>query len=302
MIDSDEVKNFIEVCASISRRGFFWIQSTGGNVSLKKDGKVFVKGSGLRLDQVQKNSQIAEMDADSFWASLKSFQITEQDYEKLLTNFQKQQNAKPSMESAFHVVLPFKWVVHFHSLSAIVLHSLVSQSLESFQSWYQQVWEEKLGKIRLVPYVTPGLELSKEIYFGSSAQVFFLKNHGVILASNSKPDLDLYEKFEVSCFEFLNFKKFFEVQSQLDQQNTLWSQDIYMPDLAVGLFKMQKFLEDKNGKTFLKEGADPNLVELFNAASFLDQFSGWVRPLSKDSVAKIVQLPTEKHRMKLLEK
>jgi rhamnose utilization protein RhaD (predicted bifunctional aldolase and dehydrogenase) len=302
MINPIDFKCFVRVCSSVSQRGFFWIQSNGGNVSLKRDGKIFIKGSGLRLDEIQKSSHLAVIDAEDFWMNLEDFKISEEKYEKILNSHKKSSHAKPSMESAFHATLPFKWVVHFHSLAAVLLHSLISGEQQYFFLWYQEHWEKKLGKICLVPYLTPGLELSRSIFLGPSAQVFVLQNHGVILASNNEPNLDCYEDFEKNCFEHFHFTKFSQIKSRFDVSKALWSQKIYMPDLAVGLSKMKNFFIPKERGWCLKTDADTNLQELFSAAAFLECFSDIVNPLSTDCVEKIVQLPSEKHRIGILEK
>ncbi len=90
----------------------------------------------------------------------------------------------PSEECGFHAVLPFSWVIHLHSLPAILMAHRMETQRESFLSWLSGEWAEP---IHWVPEMAPGATLSRYLASHSHFPVYLLKNHGLILQCDTPP-------------------------------------------------------------------------------------------------------------------
>ncbi len=299
-MESSDFSVFLRMCKEIQQRGVFWIQGTGGNLSFKSKDILWIKGSGKRLDLISDQSDLAPLKYESFITNeIKNFEINDSELEESLNKALKVGHSKPSMETPFHAALPVKWVCHFHSLTAIVCYKRIKKDLKNFLDWYAKNWKPRLGDLVLIEKQTPGLSLSREIFNSQMAQIYFLQNHGVILASNSVPDFEKYQQFESELFEFLEIEKFKNINEYLESG---WSGKIYFPDLAVVQSKLRALLSKNGDNYFLSAQADKNLQEIFAAACVLDHYQSELTPMSEEEVNKIETLPTEKHRISMLGK
>jgi ribulose-5-phosphate 4-epimerase/fuculose-1-phosphate aldolase len=299
-VESSDFSVFLRMCKEIQHRGVFWIQGTGGNLSVKDNDILWIKGSGKRLDSISGLSDLAPLKYGSFVKNeIKNFDITDSGLEEALNKALQSGHSKPSMETPFHAILPFKWVCHFHSLTAIVCYQKIKKDLRNFLDWYAKNWRSSFGDFALIEKQTPGLSLSREIFNSPLAQVYFLQNHGVILASNSVTDFEKYQQFESELFDFLKLEKFKNINDYLKSG---WSGKIYFPDLAVVQSKLKNLLSKNGNSYFLANDADTNLKEIFASACVLDHYHTELTPLNEEEVNKIESLPTEKHRISMLGK
>lgn len=145
------------------------IQGPGGNISVKQDDLLFIKSSGSILGNMSNDNGFCMVD------NKKCIQMVE-------SNIDKIKSAKvygyktPSMETYFHSFMK-KYCVHLHfTLSNVVFCKESYDQLTGFDIPY-----------RIIDYFNPGLELAHQIYkkYDTSCDIYFLRNHGVIITSDN---------------------------------------------------------------------------------------------------------------------
>ena len=125
----------------------------GGNISVKDGSMMLVKPSGVDLkDNVYGNLSAVNTIDDSF------------------------EGPRPTMEYAFHKAIKSKYVMHYHP---VYLLPFLCDELFS---------PEEL----IIDYAKPGKELADEIskYDTENNPVIFLRNHGVIIHSDSIREIE----------------------------------------------------------------------------------------------------------------
>lgn len=184
------IQNF---CDLISKDSLL-VQGTGGNVSWKDKKKLWVKASGTSLSETLKKNIFVPLDLEIINSQVQngSFNLIKDNHAKIL---------RPSIETMFHAILPYKYVLHLHAVDP--LSSLVRQSKVE-----NHVWEKCPCNPILINYKKPGDELAKEIYNVSSqkffSKLYLLKNHGIIVASNDIYELQSILNETNSYFKFCN--------------------------------------------------------------------------------------------------
>jgi len=123
------------------------VQGAGGNISVKlHNGDLAIKSSGNKL---------ADM---SIFGG----------YVILSHGVHKYKTGRPSIETAFHLKMPYKFVVHVHSVSVIMTPST------KFSSMFPDA--------QILPYLEPGTAIADNIEL--SKDIIYLQNHGIIVAGN----------------------------------------------------------------------------------------------------------------------
>lgn len=152
-------------------------QGAGGNYSWKSEDSLFIKASGMWLSEAQSKNIFVELNRSKYLDDLKknSFDIDLMNY--------SQNGLKPSIETSMHALLPQKYVIHLHPVK--VLSVLIQNN---WQSLIQEKLRNSSITFNLVEYHKPGKELAEAINIAENqnpnANVFFLKNHGIIVAEN----------------------------------------------------------------------------------------------------------------------
>ena len=240
------------------KEGVNWVQSAGGNISVKSGDLMHIKASGFRLSQISKEKGFVKVDVPKvkdYFTSAKEESILVKEYKPHITDcIVGDDSFLPSMETGFHAVLD-KYVVHTHPMLLNVL-LCSSNAREAIN---------KLGiNYTYVPYVTPGFQLSKAIANSNKISVIFLENHGLITHSD---DLDnairlhqlVLEKIKLKTvsINYLNYSKkapdkFVFKDNDALLKNILPSDlDNYLfPDQAVFLHGKVSFM-DENSTIFI---------------------------------------------------
>jgi rhamnose utilization protein RhaD (predicted bifunctional aldolase and dehydrogenase) len=157
------------------------VQGAGGNFSMKTGGIVWVKASGTRLADAATSSIFVPLDLKAVRpAVLVSEKLAEH-----VVAASAPVGLRPSIETAFHVLLPHRYVAHLHptgSIAAGLDIRIVERFLEASAAY---------PTIR-VPYAKPGIELAREIDRGlprqmnvSRPMVLLLENHGLVVGAPS---------------------------------------------------------------------------------------------------------------------
>ncbi len=210
MLDTynDHVKG-AELCAKLGSNPLL-SQGAGGNYSWKSEDSLFIKASGMWLSDAQYKNIFVEVNRSNYLNELK-----ENNFDVDLINY-SQNGLKPSIETSMHALLPQKYVIHLHPIK--VLSVLVQKN-------WKLLIQEKLKNssiiFNLIDYHKPGKELAEAINISknlnSSANVYFLKNHGLIVAED----------------EFESFKNLILKTLSLFSDGKLDEQDSYSSELKI---------------------------------------------------------------------
>jgi ribulose-5-phosphate 4-epimerase/fuculose-1-phosphate aldolase len=178
----------VAICRTAGRRVPMWTQGTGGNASVKAGAGelLWIKASGTRLDQVggeQRTHGIACVQLQPFVegvAALGGAADPEQAYATLLQSctVAAEGLGRPSMESGFHALLSGRWVIHLHSLAALLMVHESVRDAQRFWTWWRVATPLDA---RILNAEKPGFELMERIRALPGADIYLLENHGVIL-------------------------------------------------------------------------------------------------------------------------
>lgn len=163
-----------------------WVQAAGGNTSVKRDGFVLIKKSGIRLHEVTKDEgylPVPVTKEEVLNLCEDKTNDIETYYSRFIESKTEKGGAKPSIELSFHA-LGKKYVVHTHATLVNVF-----TCSEEGQAWVRN----HLPGVALVPYVKPGIKLTRKIaeLYGTLPDVTLLCSHGLIVSADTAEDIDL---------------------------------------------------------------------------------------------------------------
>ncbi len=198
-----------ELCAKLGINPLL-SQGAGGNYSWKSEDSLFIKASGMWLSDAQIKNIFVELNRIQYLAELKK-----NNFDIDLMNY-SQYGLKPSIETSMHALLAQKYVIHLHPVK--VLSVLIQNN---WQSLIQKKFKNTLISFNLVGYHKPGKDLAEAIDIANNqipnANLFFLKNHGIIVAEN----------------DFESFKKLLSKTLTLFSDEGPANQDSYTSELEI---------------------------------------------------------------------
>ena len=106
---NNEIINF---CKSIGFN-FDLVQASGGNISWKSRGSLWVKASGKKICDANKNNFFVEIDIKKFKAQL----IKKEFYDESISL--PNSKLRPSIETFLHLIIEKKFVLHIHALEIL---------------------------------------------------------------------------------------------------------------------------------------------------------------------------------------
>lgn len=287
---------FLQLCHHIGKKTPYWIQATGGNVSVKSGDhpshqpqRLWIKASGVRLKDVSETNGIAEVNLGQFQKNFHDLDENSADGELRYSNcIQEAANSansnggRPSMETGMHAVLKRRWVSHFHSVTAVLMaDEYFSDSRAQLMEWLKSEWSDSLV---FVDWVMPGLFLSKKCAMHANISALVLRNHGVILQSDDSLDL-------INAWERLERR--YQERGPIDTAGPSGRGEtplkIYFPDTAVFLSRMRQ------------SPLSEDMTELWDATTYLYQAKSSLKEFPKELSEKISGLPTEVFRQSVME-
>jgi len=179
----------------------------GGNTSLKEDGVLYVKGSGVKLSDIQAEQFVA-MDL------IKLLAIITRDYPVSMNEAQKDEAAladimsarlageddkRPSVEAVLHAMLPYKYVLHVHP----PLINGLTCSAEGSDACKRLFGDKAVW----IDISKPGLMLAGKCdkafkaysqKHGNCPQITLLQNHGIFIAAETVDEIDKLMYYAVS--------------------------------------------------------------------------------------------------------
>ena len=153
------------------------IQATGGNTSLKQNGTLWVKASGMNLANSLEQNIFIRLDLN---------QVREHLHQRDPDNgfgFAKicHEDLRPSIETSLHALMPHRVVLHSHPIDVIAL-TLIETGLSDLSQALRDInWH-------FIPYSRPGHPLASEIarvMATEPADVLILANHGLVVGGSS---------------------------------------------------------------------------------------------------------------------
>ena len=157
-------------------------QGAGGNLSMKSDGVLWVKASGTRFSDAQRTPIFLPVDLEMARGRL----LDAEDLTGCVLQADDAAVGRPSIETAFHALMPHRHVLHAHSVGAI------GASIAAPERAIAEL--ESVGHVIAVPYSRPGMPLARALHDLGVAElpddriaIVLLGNHGLLVAA---PDLD----------------------------------------------------------------------------------------------------------------
>jgi rhamnose utilization protein RhaD (predicted bifunctional aldolase and dehydrogenase) len=160
------------------------VQAAGGNTSLKQDGILWVKASGLWLADAATRDIFVPVRLDRVLEGVRD--DLADPVSGAVVAERNPQGLRPSIETTLHALLPHPVVVHTHSVRAIAL---------AVREDGEERVAERLGGLAWawVPYRKPGLPLTRlvaERVAGRSVDVLVLGNHGLVVGGADVPEAE----------------------------------------------------------------------------------------------------------------
>lgn len=314
-------------------------QGQGSNLSEKVGHSLYIKPSGFRLDEVQTDADLTRVNIAELVNLLEKIErdvvkrggliFVSKEHEELYADTLKNMAIpherigfiRPSMETAFHVLFPAKYVFHFHSLAAVLMAEWFAQKDQRFLAWLREETNSMSSHqvlLDFVPYYRPGLELALALKPFVQRNILLLKNHGVLLSFNQLEDLqfwfDLENKFWQSFFP--HYRALLNIEWVFERP---FSFDVLTPDFAVFLSQIKAHLmvnKEGTGGFWPKANMvrklagspdkmalntrvtqEKNLLEIWWAHGILQTLMPVLTCLTKDKIIELTELPTEKHRV-----
>ena len=155
------------------------VQAGGGNTSLKHEGILWVKASGLWLADADKEPIFVPVRLEEVLDAIGA--DAADPVGPAVEAGRNPRGLRPSIETTMHALLPHRVVVHTHSVRTIALAACEDAALRL---------EERLAGLRwaFIPYAHPGLPLTRAIaraLEGAPADVLVLGNHGLVVGADS---------------------------------------------------------------------------------------------------------------------
>lgn len=150
----------LDLYSTLIGENILLVQGPGGNTSYKNNESLWVKASGTRLSEANTREIFAEVDIETGEAKKSGDQL------------------RPSIEKDFHLLIPYSFVIHTHSLRAISL--AIENDFGSKSSMYPE--------IAFVPYARPGKDLCEKLKAILDYKIHkgaILQNHGFLTWGDS---------------------------------------------------------------------------------------------------------------------
>lgn len=205
-----EIKELVEISKYAGER-LDLVQAGGGNSSVKLNtGHMLIKASGYSLSEVVKGfgyskvltAKVSEIVENKKIIALKTKKERENLASVLVKKATVDTNNRPSIETLLHSFL-LKYTLHTHP---IALNIILAK--KDWKSILKSIFKE--NELVFVDYKTPGIDLALELNnqlnkFKTIPNIIFLQNHGLIISSDKKEDIESLTEYVLDRVEnYLN--------------------------------------------------------------------------------------------------
>lgn len=161
---------------------FLLAQGAGGNISWKEGDTLWVKASGTWLKDALTEDIFVPIDLPQIRQQIEENQFKE------VPSASNGESKRPSIETWFHALISYKYVLHLHALEVLAL--LVQEDAENQLRELLPLKPE----FQFVPYSKPGEKLASEIAKtlrrSPATKALFLQNHGIVVGSDDLTELE----------------------------------------------------------------------------------------------------------------
>ncbi|MGY1811018.1 class II aldolase/adducin family protein [Blastococcus sp. SYSU D00669] len=187
-----ELSDLVDLCVRLGA-DLRLVQGAGGNLSLKRDGVLWIKASGTRLGEAAEKEVFVPMDE----AATREAVLTTEALAPYVLPEARTSGLRPSIETALHVLLPHRVVAHVHGVGTIAagLSQDVAQAVAGLPDTVDTI---------VVPYAKPGIELARAVLAATQDRldadrpvVLVLRNHGLVVGTGTSAEAgDLLDRVE----------------------------------------------------------------------------------------------------------
>ncbi len=239
--NSKEFSQFLEFSKEIGK-DISMVQAAGGNTSMKLGDTMWVKASGKWLMNACSEEIMVPVNISKVKTILKNKESNDEELSASINTDDIKTTLRPSVETPLHAALDFKYVLHTHDVNVVSIaiqknsQALLKNVLSDF-NW------------KFLPYIKPGIELSKQLLAikSKSDNVFILQNHGLIVCSDS---LDEVKQLNLKIRE--NLKKEVIKKVKLNYKNNVLF-EINLKNTQYKLLNEDYAFALANNKTWLKK-------------------------------------------------
>lgn len=214
-----------------------YVQGGGGNISVKiSDDLMAIKASGYELKNVTEKSGFAFVNHAEINQKISEFCRKKNGDDKKFSAAVKlstkeimpYQTLRPSMETGFHSIIPFEYVIHSHAVYALIL---------ACSSEGKKIAAEIFPNFLWIEYCNPGWQLTEMIFNGlkksPKSQIIFLQNHGLIVAGNDADELlFLHSEINQKIKKHLNIPEFNFAKTKISD-SVFMKKNVLFPDQIV---------------------------------------------------------------------
>jgi rhamnose utilization protein RhaD (predicted bifunctional aldolase and dehydrogenase) len=174
-----DIQELLGLAACLGRDPLL-VQGPGGNISLKRDGVMWVKASGTWMMDAMTQSILVPVDIAAVLAGLAARDPRCETCSAFVRHDLLASPLRPSIETTLHTVMPQKVVVHVHCVETIA-QACLSDALERLVTPLAGLdWA-------FVPYARPGVSLAREMaeHLHRETNVVVLGKHGLVIAGDT---------------------------------------------------------------------------------------------------------------------
>jgi HAD superfamily hydrolase (TIGR01549 family) len=189
-----ECNKFTDYSHYVGER-FDLTQAGGGNTSFKYDDLLFIKSSGTSLSSININENYVGVNYKNILhefeaGGIRDMHIFDKKKRESISKKYVESNIiflkkyKPSIETSLHIYTK-KYTIHIHPIQ----FNMIS-SLPNCEEILQQLFGSKNINYCVLNYATPGIDITIELLKKYKYEnIIFMKNHGLIITSNSIGEL-----------------------------------------------------------------------------------------------------------------
>lgn len=177
--DDSQMQDLIALAASLGRDPLV-VQGPGGNISLKRDGVMWVKASGTWMMEAESRSILIPVDFAAVLDGLAAGDPACETCSAFVRHDLTRSALRPSIETTLHAVMPQKVVVHVHCVETISIACLTDATERLAASLAGLNWT-------FVPYIRPGASLGRAMaeHLRAGTNVVVLGKHGLVVAADT---------------------------------------------------------------------------------------------------------------------
>lgn len=178
--DDPECRALLRYAAQIGRDAAL-VQGAGGNVSLKRDGVLWVKASGTWLMHAEARPILVPVHLEKLLAALhEAGGAVPEDTAPFVADALNVSGLRPSSETTLHAALPHPVVVHVHCVETVAWVARADAEAAIAPLLAGLHWA-------FIPYVRPGAPLTRQILARTAPEtdVLVLGKHGLVVGGAS---------------------------------------------------------------------------------------------------------------------